>query len=129
MAKSCLPYFRPIKEGIEILKAVRAKGYRTYVLSNFHKDYYESISETYRDTEIVFSAFDGATVSSFVRQLKPYREIYECLLRDNGIKAEETLFIDDSPENVRGAQEVGIDAVLCDTHDNLRRELERRGVL
>ena len=42
---------------------------------------------------------------------KPDREIYIKALAEAGIKAEETLFIDDSPINCNAAQTVGINAV------------------
>ncbi len=39
---------------------------------------------------------------------KPYPEIYQFILNDNKIAAEETLFIDDSINNILAAKELGI---------------------
>lgn len=35
--------FKAIHEGVEILEAVRKKGYKTYVLSNFHEGLYDKV--------------------------------------------------------------------------------------
>jgi putative hydrolase of the HAD superfamily len=43
---------------------------------------------------------------------KPNRDIYEFVLKDAHLKAEETMFFDDLSWNVKGAQSVGIQAVL-----------------
>jgi len=50
-------------------------------------------------------------------------------MTDNGIDAKETLFIDDSEENVMAARQLGIDSVLCKDHAVLLRELQDLGVV
>jgi FMN phosphatase YigB (HAD superfamily) len=37
-------------------------------------------------------------------------------------------FVDDLPENVAGAREIGLDAVLYTTPEQLRQQLLQRGV-
>jgi HAD superfamily hydrolase (TIGR01509 family) len=43
---------------------------------------------------------------------KPDRAIYEHMLKDGDMKAEETLFIDDREQNTKGAESVGINTYL-----------------
>ena len=62
----------------------------------------------------VLSHFDKCIFSGPCRMIKPNREIYEHLLDECGIKAEETLFIDDNPANIAGAEAVGIRGYLFD---------------
>ena len=45
---------------------------------------------------------------------KPDRAIYRHLLSECDIRPEETLFIDDSPQNVEGARACGIHGYLFD---------------
>lgn len=71
--------------------------------------------------------FDSLFLSYEMRLYKPDRAIYEEALRRDGMKAEETLFIDDSLKNVEGARAVGIHALHVpsntDWRDLLNREL------
>ncbi|ELR21042.1 HAD hydrolase, family IA, variant 3 subfamily protein [Acanthamoeba castellanii str. Neff] len=127
--EGCLPYFTPLPAGVDILNRVRAKGYRTYVLSNFHKEYFDGVYKCYKDEEVCFAKFDGMTISSHVHCIKPQPEIYQHLLQDHQLLAEETLFIDDSEENVAAAQAMGIDALLCKDHAALLQEMQRLGAL
>jgi putative hydrolase of the HAD superfamily len=55
--------------------------------------------------------FEGAIVSAEVGLLKPQPEIYQSLLSQYALEASETVFIDDMPYNVKGAEAVGIAAI------------------
>ena len=46
--------------------------------------------------------------------VKPSAEIFRHLLQTYGLRAEDCVFIDDSPINVAGARAVGIEAILFD---------------
>ena len=46
--------------------------------------------------------------------IKPSREIFERVLSECGILADETLFVDDSEKNIKGAEAVGIHGYLFD---------------
>jgi putative hydrolase of the HAD superfamily len=43
---------------------------------------------------------------------KPYPEAYEWVLKDAGLNASETLFIDDTISNIEGAQKVGLQTIF-----------------
>ncbi len=55
--------------------------------------------------------FDGVYFSHLIRLRKPNREIYEFVLADAEIQAEESIFFDDLQVNVAAANEVGIRGV------------------
>lgn len=90
----------------EFCRAMKRSGRKIYVLSNASGRFYEYFPRFY---DIDF--FDGAVVSCDLHIIKPDRRIYEYILDKYGLKAEECLFIDDLERNVRGAEEVGINAV------------------
>ncbi|MEL7005593.1 MAG: HAD family phosphatase [Bacteroidota bacterium] len=46
--------------------------------------------------------------SHVLKERKPGKTIYQIVLEDSSIMPEETLFLDDSLENLKGAEEVGI---------------------
>lgn len=115
----------PIPETVELLKELKNKGYKLFVLSNYHKDAFEKTSS---ENEF-FTLLDGSVVSYEVKCLKPEKKIYEHLLSAYDLKPEETLFIDDMEANVRGAQEVGIQGVLFQGVEQLRTYLEEIKVL
>jgi FMN phosphatase YigB (HAD superfamily) len=59
--------------------------------------------------------------------MKPERAIYEHAVRLTGSPAREVFFIDDREENVAGAIDAGLDAVLFTTPADLKQELIQRG--
>ena len=58
--------------------------------------------------------FDRCFFSSVCGMVKPNADIFEHICKECGIKPEETLFVDDSPKNIAGAEAVGIKGYLFD---------------
>ena len=54
---------------------------------------------------------DGVIFSCEVQQIKPEADIYETLLSRFGLKPEESVFLDDRPENCEAARKLGIHAI------------------
>lgn len=70
----------------------------------------------------------GVTVSGEVGLIKPDVAIYELHAENFGLEPAASIFIDDSPANVEGAQAAGWDAVLFTGADQLKRDLAQRGL-
>ena len=79
-------------------------------------------------TYTFWAQFDGATVSADLGILKPQAEIYRALLTQNEIEASETVFIDDMPYNVKGAEEVGISAIQFKNSAQCEQSLKALGL-
>jgi putative hydrolase of the HAD superfamily len=94
---------QPIAGAKEFCEYVRRLGCGLYVLSNADNTFYHYFP---RFADI--SYFDGVMVSSDVHMIKPEKRIYEHFLKTYGLHPPECLFIDDRPENVAGAEAVGI---------------------
>ncbi len=73
--------------------------------------------------------FQDVLISAEEKLLKPDAEIFNRLLRRNQLSADQVLFIDDSPRNVAGAQNAGLDAVLFSGAAGLEQDLIKRGLL
>lgn len=95
----------PIIEGMEdLMKELKDRGYKIYLLSNTNLSFDE-----YKDTIPALAYFDGYYISAVRKLIKPFKEVYLDFLELYKLKAEESLFIDDTLINVVGAKEVGID--------------------
>lgn len=103
---------------INLVKILKNNGYQTGFLSNteipamefFHEQSYDLFNV------LVFSCEEGYR--------KPDKEIYEITLMKLRTKPEDTLFIDDRKENIRGAKSLGIQAILFNNINQLRESLE-----
>lgn len=115
----------PIEGVVGILKEVKSKGYRTYFLSNFHLLAFEDVSKRYD----FFEDFDGGIVSYKEKLMKPEKDIYDKLMATYEINPHESIFIDDTRENIDGATELGFETILFTTDLELREKLVGYNVL
>jgi len=115
----------PVEENIKILKELKLNGLRTYLLSNFHREAYDKVLSKYD----FFELFDGLFISSHYGLLKPEREIYVKMLKDFSLNPSECVFIDDTPDNIASATELGIKGIVYTDPESLRQELKKLGVL
>jgi 2-haloacid dehalogenase len=72
--------------------------------------------------------FDGRVVSGEEMMRKPSPEIYKRLLERYGLKASETVFIDDSARNIAAAVALGIPTILFQSPAQLKEELGQFGI-
>lgn len=105
----------------ELISGLKAKGYPIYGLTNWSAETFYLIEDDYP----VFGLLDGKVVSGDVHLLKPEAAIYRCLLDTFGLKAEESVFIDDNLENVLGARTVGMQGLLFQDAPTLSVDLEK----
>lgn len=108
---------KPKEDTIGILYALKRKGYKIYLLSNFHKKAFEITREINSFIEEV----DGYVISWEHNYIKPQKDIYRELLNKYSLIEEETLFIDDMEDNVKGAEKVGIKGVIFTDAEELKK--------
>lgn len=97
---------------LKLLEQVKSQ-YRTFLLSNtnqIHIEVYNQILFNTFGVKDLSRFFEKEYYSHVIHMRKPDAEVYEFILNQNGLKAEETLFIDDSEQHVIGARSVGINA-------------------
>lgn len=112
------------KDTEEILYNWVAERSDIYILSNYAADGFSYIWNKYP----FFRKAKGGVCSAFEHCLKPEPEIYQILLNRYGLKADETVFIDDIPENVEGAEKVGIHGILFTTAQEVKDRLIELGL-
>ncbi len=120
---------------LEALAGLRRR-FGVYLLSNTNKIMWDSrIAEEFRKIpgREMDSYFDGTVTSFEARALKPSAEIFGYAVRKLGIVPEETLFLDDSQENIRAAVALGFHGAVVpasgdvDVFDVINRYLSSAG--
>ena len=105
----------------ELLLKLKDK-YRTFLLSNINEIHLSFITD-YLQKNFGLSGnegfFEKIYYSHLVGKRKPNKEIFEQLLSENGLKPEETLFIDDSPQHLKPAADLGINTYLLTYPDSI----------
>lgn len=104
---------------------LKSQGYHLYILSN----YSQFMLDQTRPGKMPFlKNMDGVIFSCEVQQIKPEADIYETLLSRFGLKPEESVFLDDRPENCEAARKLGIHAIEFHDLKQAAKELEKLGV-
>ena len=94
----------------ELIRWVRDDyGKRVFLLSNISKYFADHEGEI-----PVLKHFERKIFSARCGKIKPNREIFERLCKECDILPNETLFVDDSEKNIKGAQNYGIKGYLFD---------------
>ena len=99
------------EENAELLRKLRAEGYKLYLLSNtneMHINFYTEYLKRHYGRDLLSELFDRTFYSHEIGYRKPDREAFEYVLKDAGLNPAETLFIDDLEHNVDGARQSGI---------------------
>jgi putative hydrolase of the HAD superfamily len=109
---------------LEIIKRLRP-DYRLILLSNTDAIRFGFIRHRFPEIFV----FDEYVLSYEVGWVKPERRIYLEALKLAQAGADECLFMDDIPEYVEAARELGIRTILYHTGIDLEAELTRQGVL
>lgn len=113
-----------LAETVQLLGELKAKGYAIYGLTNWSAETIKLMIPKFD----FFRQLEGMVVSGEEKLLKPDAAIYHILLDRYHLKADETVFIDDSLPNVQGAEAVGIHGVHFTTAEDARKQLAALGV-
>ncbi|GGG34364.1 HAD family hydrolase [Hymenobacter glacieicola] len=99
-------------ERLALIAELRAQGHQTALLSNTNHIHIEEINrrlkEQYGFEHGIADCLDRVFYSQEVGWRKPGEEIFRHALREMNWKAEETLFIEDSPQHIETARRLGL---------------------
>lgn len=104
---------------LDVLIELQEGGTRMALLSNAGRDF-----GSYFRHGMLGALFERVFVSGELGIVKPGAEIFEHVLSELGITADETVFIDNKEVNVVGAQKLGIAGHVFTTAHDLRAYLE-----
>ncbi len=91
-----------------VQKLAKDNKYKLILLSNTNEMHINWIKENIGFYEEFKAHFHAFYLSHEIQLRKPNANIYEFVLNENDIKAEESLFIDDTKENIIAAASLGI---------------------
>jgi len=114
--------FRP--EVLEFIQEIKKKKYKLGMLSNQIEDWLEEHIQNHNLNKI----FDVIVTSYGSRLAKPDVAIYLKALKELSCKAEECIFVDDLIKNVEAANKLGINGILFESLEQLKKELKVLGV-
>ena len=101
---------------LQLLQQLRLY-YDLVLLSNtneIHEAAFNKILESDRGIPNIGVFFDRVYFSHRVGMRKPNRDIFERILEECSFKPEHTLFIDDSPQHIATAKELGIQTIYLE---------------
>lgn len=111
-------------EMFALVTELKGKEIRVGLLSNID-DRYTRLIRSFG----FYDPFTPCLLSCEMGLEKPKREAYELLLRELNLPGSQVVFIDDKEENVEAAKQLGIDAVLFRSSEQVRSELSKRGLI
>lgn len=102
------------QESLTVLESLKDK-YNLFLLSNTNSIHLEAFTQILRE-ETGKTSLDEYFIKSYYSHIiqlrKPYVATYQWVLNDGNMIASETLFIDDSINNITGAKEAGVNTHL-----------------
>ena len=105
-----------------INKVVELAGtYQTFVLSNTNGIHERAFNQILNDSSgkpTLDHFFNKVYFSHVMKMRKPETEIYQTVLEENNLNPREVLFLDDKPENLRGAEKLKIQTFLVPSPDS-----------
>lgn len=102
-----------------------SKQYRIVLLTNISRSRYAS---TLQYGLLAGVKRERVFASCYLKMAKPDPRIYRHVLEKTGIMPCDAVFIDDRPENVKGASSVGIHAIHFTGYGKLVRDLGKMGI-
>jgi len=111
----------PVPNMPDVVADLKIKGNKVYLVSNISQKFASEYKEV-PWIKSLFDRFDGLIFSSDYKICKPSTEIFEILLKKYSLNADECLFIDDLPANIKGAQTSGIKGYQFDGDAQRLRE-------
>lgn len=93
---------------IQLIGKLR-KNYKVYLFSNTTE-----ISHTHNKTTGIYKYFDDVFLSFKMKLMKPEPVFFRQVMKKTGFKADEYLLVDDTEENLKTAQKLGLHTIHFD---------------
>jgi len=114
-----------IAPSVEAIEALYAAGVPLFALTNMPAEWISMVT----DMSPAFVRFRDIVVSAHEGVIKPDPRLYRIALDRMGRRADEVLFVDDSPPNIDAARALGFDVHLFEDPAALRPALAARQLL
>ena len=125
LLRACSDIFTMNVSMMPVVGQLAAVGFPMGILSNTCSAHWEQV---FNKHAFLRQNFGDYVLSYESKSMKPDPKIYADAIKVASLPADEIFFIDDKPENVKGAIAAGIDAVLYTTASQAIVDLQSRGV-
>jgi FMN phosphatase YigB (HAD superfamily) len=119
-------------EKFKLLQELKEK-YNLYLYSNTNEIHIKAVWKHYKEVHGINDLNDffiKVYLSNEIKIRKPKKEGFNLILKENNLLSNETVFIDDSPQHVKGALSCGIQGYWLNlTKKDLRSLLVSKGLL
>ncbi|PIR05296.1 hypothetical protein COV56_03590 [Candidatus Kuenenbacteria bacterium CG11_big_fil_rev_8_21_14_0_20_37_9] len=113
---------KPNKALIDYIKQNLSKRYIIGIISNNPKEWYEDFIRKASLKRIV----KIQALSCYEHIRKPDQQIFQIALDKAGVKAEESIYVDDRADRIDGAQKLGMHIIIFDGDiDKLKKEIKK----
>lgn len=106
---------------IDLVKEFKTKGFMVYYLSNYSGKAYRECSDSLAFMEYM----DGGCLSFEEGMTKPDPDFYKRFLDKFGLRPEECIFVDDTPENVEQATEFGFKGIVYESYEGMMEQIHQ----
>jgi putative hydrolase of the HAD superfamily len=113
-------FFNPviIRETKDIIEQLKSNSRVVCGTNTIDSHYYYLLNQG------AYDIFDEVYASNLMGISKPDPDFYWHILNKEGIKPENTIFVDDTEENIISAQKIGINSILFTDSDSLRIQIK-----
>ena len=112
------------QEVLDLAKSLKKNGYKILILANESRTGMDIKTKKFELDTI----FDKVYGSAHIGLYKPHKESYEYVLKDQNLKAEEVVFIDNLERNTIASEKVGIKGIVFRNVEELKEDLVKIGV-
>lgn len=112
--------------GINQLLAGLQHNYQLVALTNTNSIHNNVWPSKYADT---LQYFEKVFSSHELKERKPAAAVYQAVLDYLRVKPSQTIFLDDSIENINGAGQLGIKTILVTSYAQMVADLQANGVV
>ncbi len=119
------------KQDVELLKVLRKKYDKVFLFSNTNEIHVEFVKKMFFDAmgyDVFGTLFDKVYFSNEIHLRKPDTESFEFVVNDAGVERSNTIFIDDTVKNIKGAETIGLKTYLLDNNQTLT-QIFNRGII
>lgn len=116
-------WFSAEKENFEMVKMaedLKQRGLKLFILSNNFRERADYYRQHFLFLNSIFQKIYYSWQTGFI---KPDKQAFELILKENDLKASECLYFDDSQKNVDVAKEIGIEGYLFQGMEDVREKL------
>ena len=122
LSKGIFQTVTPFPYAANWLSELKNRGFKIYILSN----YPSWLWDYHWQTTFTFTPFvDDKIVSGKIKLIKPDPRIYQHILKEFSLVADECVFIDDRTENIEAAKSQGIHGIIFTDFETTKALLER----